>query len=256
MKTHSSSPSAETMPAHLLEETTALITAMEAAQTEADILRLVLVYISRFGATNVLAGTMPPIGDTKRQQVGHILLNAWPTDWISRYFSNDYLRHDPTIDMVKEQHAPFFWRDIEGWRLQNTRARDVMGEAGEFGLREGFTIALQTFDGTVIGFSIGGEHLEIKEQERGGLQLLATFAVDRAFQLRDLDQLPLLKGVTPRERRALQLAADGLRDHEIAVRMGITHHGAEKHLRSVRDKLEAKNTTNAIAIAIRLGLIR
>jgi LuxR family quorum sensing-dependent transcriptional regulator len=111
-------------------------------------------------------------------------------------------------------------------------------------------------EGTAIGFSIGGEHIEISEQERDQLKLLATFAVDRALQLKEFDQLPLLKGVTLRERRALQLAADGLKDHEIAIRMGISHHGAEKHLRSVRSKLEAKNTTNAIAIAMRLGLMR
>ncbi|TWB07810.1 transcriptional regulator [Rhizobium sp. ERR 1071] len=256
MKTDTSLLAAERMPAHMVEETMGQIAAMNAAQTEADILRQVLAYIGRFGATNVLVGTMPPAGETKRQQVGHILLNAWPNDWISRYFTNDYLRHDPTIRMVRDQHAPFFWRDIEERRLKSPMARDVMGEAGEFGLREGFTIALRTLDGTAVGFSIGGDHIEIREQERGGLQLLAAFAVDRAFQLRELDKLPLLKGVTSRERRALQLAADGLRDYEIAIRMGISHFGAEKHLRSVRDKLEAKNTTNAIAIAIRLGLIR
>lgn len=256
MKTDTPSLPPEPMSARMLEETAALIAAMEAAQTEADILQQVLAYVGRFGATHVLAGTMPTIGQTKRQQVGHILLNAWPNDWILRYFNNDYLRHDPTIRMVKEKHAPFLWRDIETQRLQNPEARDVMGEAGEFGLREGFTIALETFEGTAIGFSIGGEHIEIKEQERGGLQLLATFAVDRVLQLEEADQVPLQRGVTVRERRALQLAADGLKDHEIALRMGISHHGAEKHLRSVRGKLEARNTTNAIAIAIRLGLIR
>lgn len=256
MKTDTSSFPAEPVSAPMFEETMALIAAMEAAQTEADILRQVLAYVGRFGATHVLAGTMPAIGQTKRQQVGHILLNAWPNDWIMRYFDNDYLRHDPTIRMVREKHAPFLWQDIEAQQLQNPVARDVMGEAGEFGLREGFTIAFETFDGTAIGFSIGGERIEMREQERGGLQLLATFAVDRVLQLEEADQLPLLKGVSARERRALQLAADGLKDHEIALRMGITHHGAEKHLRSVRDKLEARNTTNAIAIAIRLGLLR
>jgi LuxR family quorum sensing-dependent transcriptional regulator len=242
--------------AQSLEETMALIVAMEAAQTEADILKQVLVYVGRFGATNVLAGTMPALGQMKRQQVGHILLNAWPNDWMSHYFSNDYLHHDPTIWMVREQHSPFLWREIEMQRLQSGVARLVMGEAKEFGLRNGFTVALQTLEGTAIGFSIGGEHIEISEQERDQLKLLATFAVDRALQLKEFDQLPLLKGVTLRERRALQLAADGLKDHEIAIRMGISHHGAEKHLRSVRGKLEAKNTTNAIAIAMRLGLMR
>ncbi len=244
------------LSAHAIEETMVLITAMEAAQTEAEVLRQVLAYVGRFGAKHVLAGSMPLAGMKKRQQVDHILLNGWPTDWVMRYFDQDYVRHDPTIRMIKEKHAPFFWQDIEAQRLFNLSARDVMGEAGEFGLRAGFTIGLQTLQGALIGFSIGGERIEIREQERAGLQLMATFAIERALQLQEMDQFPLTHGVSARERRALQLAADGLRDQEIAVRMGISHHGAEKHLRAVRDKLEAKNTTNAIAIAMRLGMLR
>ena len=65
-----------------------------------------------------------------------------------------------------------------------------------------------------------------------------------------------VRAVTAREREALQLAADGWKDQEIAARMGISHHGVEKHLRSVRDKLEARNTTHALAIAMRLGVVR
>lgn len=240
----------------MLEETMALATMIDAAQTEADILHEVVNYIGRFGATNVLAGTMPRVGQAKRQQLDHILLNAWPNSWVSHYFTNNYVHHDPTIRMVRERHTPFLWREMEPQRLQHGLARVVMEEAKDFGLKDGFTIPLQTFNGAVVGFSVAGERIELTEHERDRLKLLATFAVDRALQLKELDQLPLLNGVTLRERQALQLAADGLKNYEIAIRMGISDHGADKHLRSVRAKLEAKNTTNAIAIAIRLGIMR
>jgi LuxR family quorum sensing-dependent transcriptional regulator len=239
----------------MLKEAMEFIAAMEAAQTEAEILQQVIGYIGRFGATNVLAGTMPTAGEGRRQQLDHVLLSAWPNNWVSHYFSNGYVYQDPTIRMVREKHSPFLWKDLRSQGLQDDAYR-IMGEAREFGLRDGFTIALQTLEGAVIGFSIAGERIEIGEHDYDRLKLLATIAVDRALQLRDLDQLPLLKGVTVRERRALQLAADGLRENEIAVRMGISHHGADKHLRSARAKLDAKNTTNAIAIAMRLGLLR
>ena len=64
--------------------------------------------------------------------------------------------------------------------------------------------------------------------------------------------LPML---TPREKEAAQLAADGLKDKQIADRMGITQRTVEAHLRSARIALEANNTTHLVAIIIRNGII-
>jgi LuxR family quorum sensing-dependent transcriptional regulator len=108
----------------------------------------------------------------------------------------------------------------------------------------------------LIGFSFAGEHIELCDQDRDALRLVATFAVGRALQLRSSNRFAAQATITSRERQALQLAADGLRDQEIALRMGISRHGAEKHLRSAREKLQARNTIKAIAISMRLGIIR
>lgn len=239
----------------ILKEAMEFISIMEDTQTEADILQQVMRYIGRFGATHVLAGSFPKFGLERRRQLDHIILGAWPSEWVSHYFRSGYVYHDPTIRMVREKHLPFFWRDIALRRLPSEATR-IMGEARDFGLEDGFTFGLQTPDGATIGFSISGAHLEMDDRDRDRVTLLASIAVDRALQLKELDRNPPSMGVTPRERRALQLAADGLRENEIAVRMGISGHGANKHLRSVRAKLEARNTPNAIAIAMRLGLLR
>jgi LuxR family transcriptional regulator, quorum-sensing system regulator BjaR1 len=61
--------------------------------------------------------------------------------------------------------------------------------------------------------------------------------------------------LSPREREALQWAAEGKNDWEIGEVMKISEHGADKHMRSVRAKLGAINRTQAVAEAIRRGLI-
>jgi LuxR family quorum sensing-dependent transcriptional regulator len=53
----------------------------------------------------------------------------------------------------------------------------------------------------------------------------------------------------------LQWAAEGKGDWEIGEVMNISEHGADKHMRSVRVKLGAINRTQAVAEAIRRGLI-
>ncbi len=61
--------------------------------------------------------------------------------------------------------------------------------------------------------------------------------------------------LSAREREALQWAAEGKNDWEIGEVMNISEHGADKHMRSIRAKLGAINRTQAVAEAIRRGLI-
>jgi LuxR family quorum sensing-dependent transcriptional regulator len=61
--------------------------------------------------------------------------------------------------------------------------------------------------------------------------------------------------LTPREREAPQWASQGKNDWEIGGIMKISEHGADKHMRSIRAKLGVINRTQAVAEAIRKGLI-
>ncbi|HEX3496068.1 MAG TPA: helix-turn-helix transcriptional regulator [Methylocella sp.] len=61
--------------------------------------------------------------------------------------------------------------------------------------------------------------------------------------------------LSARERVALQWAAEGKGDWEIGEVMNISEHGADKNLRSIRAMLAAINRTQAVAEAIRRGLI-
>src|SRR5439155_7602257 len=103
--------------------------------------------------------------------------------------------------------------------------------------------------------SLGGPHLEIGPHTRAMLTLIESYATARAIVLKQESQpdKPIL--LSPREREALQWAAEGKNDWEIGEVMKIAEHGADKHMRSVRAKLGAINRTQAVAEAIRRGLI-
>lgn len=62
--------------------------------------------------------------------------------------------------------------------------------------------------------------------------------------------------LSPGERRALELAADGLSVPDIAAKLGVATKTADAYLSRVRTKLSARNTTHATAIALRFGMIR
>lgn len=61
--------------------------------------------------------------------------------------------------------------------------------------------------------------------------------------------------LTVRELQALALAADGLPNPKIAVRMSVSEPTVASHVRNARVKLRARNRTHAVAVAIRRGLL-
>jgi DNA-binding CsgD family transcriptional regulator len=77
---------------------------------------------------------------------------------------------------------------------------------------------------------------------------------DAACSLRPLRTagLPTMSG---RELECLQLTARGLTSEQIAVRLGLSVHTANRYLSNTVQKLDATNRTHAVAKALRAGLI-
>ena len=61
--------------------------------------------------------------------------------------------------------------------------------------------------------------------------------------------------LTPRERQVLELLAQGASNKAIARRLEITPHTAKFHVAAIIAKLGATGRTDAVARAMRLGLV-
>lgn len=62
-------------------------------------------------------------------------------------------------------------------------------------------------------------------------------------------------GLTPREQEILVLLSKGNDYEDVATSLGISFETVHSHLKNVRLKLEAKNTSQAITISIARGFI-
>jgi DNA-binding CsgD family transcriptional regulator len=62
--------------------------------------------------------------------------------------------------------------------------------------------------------------------------------------------------LTPHQIELLQCLAEGMSDKEVARAFGIGLRTVKTHLQQIRGRLGARNTTHAVFIALRLGLLR
>ena len=62
--------------------------------------------------------------------------------------------------------------------------------------------------------------------------------------------------LTPREEEVLQLIADGCSTSEVAAGLFISGKTVKNHLASIYEKLDARDRTQAVLSAVRIGIIR
>ncbi|MEU4539715.1 response regulator transcription factor [Streptosporangium sp. NPDC023825] len=66
---------------------------------------------------------------------------------------------------------------------------------------------------------------------------------------------PIDSPLSSREQQALALMAAGLSNKQIARRLGISEHGAKRHVANILAKLNCSNRTLATAVALNRGLL-
>ena len=77
-------------------------------------------------------------------------------------------------------------------------------------------------------------------------------------EVRKLDQPPRAEDervVTKREEEVLQLIADGCSTPEVAEQLYISQKTVKNHLASIYQKLDARDRTQAVLQAVRMGIV-
>ena len=239
------------------DETLGFIGEIERAATPDAVCQQLLKVSSQYGLENLIAGTMPrPGAQATELQDQNVFLRGWPIGWLGRYIEQGYVFVDPIIARIQADMTAFTWDQAPINPDFSRKARTMLGEASDFGLNAGFAVPLITLEGSIASVSLGGDRIELPSRAKGMLSLISTYAMGRAIQLRNNRAGAVYRPLTSREIEAMRWAADGKTEWEISVIMSISEHTAAKHLNNARGKLGAVNRVQAIANAIRSGIIR
>ena len=84
---------------------------------------------------------------------------------------------------------------------------------------------------------------------------LAAFMLDEVRWMDVPDTAEEDRVVTKREEEVLQLIADGCSTPEVAERLFISQKTVKNHLASIYQKLDARDRTQAVLQAVRMGIV-
>jgi len=241
-----------------LDQTYEVIEKLNRAVTPQDICDGLTRFTSRYGLTSMVACTIPSRHErTRDTQSQHLLVSAYPTGWRDRYLDQCYVHIDPVVRRIKRDLSPFLWSEATPFAQEEDSAQvnRLFGDAGEFPLKAGLAVPLITLEGAAATVSLGGEAVDLPPEARGMIAMISTFAIARAIGLRDRERKRMRAKLTPREVECLKWAADGKTEWEISAILNVSEHTADKHLANAHRKLGAANRAQAVANAIRWGLL-
>ena len=97
----------------------------------------------------------------------------------------------------------------------------------------------------------------VRMAANGDTALSPQLAASMLDEVRKLDQQPSREErvVTKREEEVLQLIADGCSTSEVAEQMYISQKTVKNHLASIYQKLDARDRTQAVLQAVRMGIV-
>lgn len=178
----------------------------------------------------------------------------FPPGWLDHYAQSRFHLVDP---IIAENFSQF---GLQDWRDTYRKApppRTFLGEAEEAGLKRGFSYGLRDRSRTGGSlFSFSG--IRLAQDPRGAVILERVLPhLHRVLAQLHADELPVLltAPLSVRELEVLKWTGAGKSSWETGMILRIAERTVNFHIKNILLKLDAVNRTQAVAMALKLGLL-
>lgn len=222
--------------------------------TQFDIFRFMKRLTEAYRARAFMVLNLPSA--TARDLQGNTVITNWPAELLSAYDHEALLTNSPIVRRLRSSTVPFF-SDVSKTKVERSDGKSGIVAA----LFERFRMArcayFPTHDASggrgVISFS--GDREAFDAGEMLELHYISTHVFDRLAEIRALDNR-VADALTDREIDCLNWTAAGKTSVEIADILGLSEHTVNHYLNRATKKLDTVNRTQAVAKALRVGLIK
>jgi LuxR family transcriptional regulator, quorum-sensing system regulator CciR len=194
--------------------------------------------------------------DPLKPPAGAVMMVDYPRDWLERFSGRNYALRDPVFLTARCQALPFQWSDPRFRRDLAPDQLDILDEAAEMGLSDGFTIPIHAPEALPASCSLvigpdGVDPLSVRQAH-----WYAVYAHESARRLLAGPNPPGRGRLSPRERQCLELIAQGKDDFAVSVILGVSEHTAHNTIRRAMRKYGVATRMQAFVRALRDGEIR
>ncbi|MDE1159591.1 MAG: LuxR C-terminal-related transcriptional regulator [Neorhizobium sp.] len=240
-----------TLPAADLSFFDGIVERIADLKTQFDVVRFMRRVTEFYGARTFLVLTIP--STTSRSFAGDLIVSNWPADLVGLMEKEGWFQKSTALQRLRGSTLAFTF-DNDMW-LQDQFRTEVREVLMRVGMARGGCFPCHDISGSRGAVMIAGLGPLFSQQQMMELNYIAAHVFERLAQIRVLDVKPndLL---TDREVDCLNWTAAGKTSAEIAEILGLSEHTVNHYLNRAAKKLDTVNRTQAVAKALRIGLIK
>jgi DNA-binding CsgD family transcriptional regulator len=179
----------------------------------------------------------------------------WPEAWRKFYLEGMFHR-DPIVAALATRRGPFTWSELIEDETLGAAEKQVLRLAFAAGWEEGLVVPIRRAERRFGLISLVRPRGAFSLEDKTVLSLISVYFHEHSRSLGTARSFAVNPaGIPNRVIDCLGLAAAGLSDAKIALRLGISTATAHEYVESAKKKLGAKTRTEAVAIAVSLGII-
>jgi LuxR family quorum sensing-dependent transcriptional regulator len=192
--------------------------------------------------------TCAKIASSRELDASRILTTTRPAGFLETYLARGYSKHDPMLREVVVSQRPVQWSEVARRRSLTRAERDVLRHAARFGLEDGFAVPVRDAGGFIGLINIAGPPVDLDEETRALLILVAPYVYQRLCGLKDAARRS--PGLTAREAEVLSWIAEGKSDWQIGKILGISRKTVNYHIENVKRKFGVASRIQALMAAL------
>ncbi|MHB0952231.1 MAG: helix-turn-helix transcriptional regulator [Allorhizobium sp.] len=230
------------------------VTELSGFKAQFDIFRFLKRLTESYGARAFMVMNLPSA--TSVNLSGNSIITNWPAELLIEYDQTMLLSDSPVVRLLRTSTAPFHYDLDDVVRQREPRAKETAKALfGRFSMIRGAYFPVHEASGARGAVSFSGDREPFTSQEMMELSYLAAHIFNRLAEIRELDNRAT-GTLTEREIDCLNWTAAGKTSIEIAEILGLSEHTINHYLNRATKKLDTVNRTQAVAKALRLGLIK
>lgn len=236
------------------EEEDGYIPEIAGLKTQFDIFRFMKRVTEAYRCRAFMVFNLPPITSFDLQ--GTTVITNWPAELLAIYDQEGLMMNSPVMRRLRASARPFFYDTSRpNWLREDGKSALVASLFDRFKLMRCGYFPTHEPSGLRGAVSFAGDREPFSPVEMRELSYIAIHVFDRLAEIRNLDTR-ITDTLTDREIDCLNWTAAGKTSAEIAEILDLSEHTVNHYLNRATKKLDTVNRTQAVAKALRIGLIK